>query len=311
MRLDLTAKVMAVGLCLIVAGAALADGTEEAQTAVKLYRGTSIIASSDPNSTVYRTGFTTLACRTLKEQRWKAEAATKSSGAKVTYKCQIEERSIITFHPAPTCPALPAPEGRTVDCPAGTTGAYTQTRSYTAAPYPTCAVLGQWTPSEPPAGICVPIPPPTEWILCAQEYQTCSFTGTRRVRFGLNTSWVERDVTASNGGALCRVATFGSDPLVGATKRCELRAVVVEPAPSACASRVCDVSWTSNGPSEGFRIFYARVDGEWANPPVQVAGNIFRTDVTMPETGIWYFAVKAYTGSEESPLSNVVVRDVQ
>ena len=159
-------------------------------------------------------------------------------------------------------------------------------------------------------------PPPTstDWTICANEYETCSFTGTRRVRFGLNTSWIERDLTASGGGVACRNSTFGSDPAVGLTKRCELRASTptTEPAvPRACTSRVCDVSWTPNGPADGFRIFYSRIDGTWANPPVQVAGTVTRTNVTMPETGIFYFAVKAFVGANESPLSNVVVRDVQ
>jgi hypothetical protein len=100
MRLNLTAAVVTAGICLMIAGVVWADGTEERQTAVKLYRGTTIIAASDPSHSTYRANFTPEACRALKEQRWKAEAATKTSGSKVTYKCQIEERSIITFHPS-------------------------------------------------------------------------------------------------------------------------------------------------------------------------------------------------------------------
>jgi hypothetical protein len=72
------------------------------------------------------------------------------------------------------------------------------------------------------------------------------------------------------------------------------------------------VSWTPDGPADGYRIFFSRTDGTWANPPVQVTpGTVTQADVTMPDVGTWYFAVKAFVGANESPLSNVVVRDVQ
>jgi hypothetical protein len=143
-------------VALLCASVAHADGTvEERQEAVKLYRGSTIIAASDPRSAVYVPNFTPAACEQLRESRWQAEALTRTSG-EATYKCQVEQRAIIRFHPAPTCPPLPPPEGRVVDCPAGYTGAYTQTLSYSAAPYPTCAVPGEWMPTTPPAS-CVPI----------------------------------------------------------------------------------------------------------------------------------------------------------
>jgi hypothetical protein len=292
-----------------------ADGTAEEQTAVKLYRGTSIIAASDPAHPTYVPNFTPEACRLLKDERWHAEAATKTSGSKVTYKCQIEERSIITFHPAPTCAPLPAPQGRVVDCPAGFTGAYTQTLSYTAAPYPTCSVAGQWTPTEPPAGTCVPIPT-EQWTLCANDYAVCSFTGTRRVRFGLNATWVERDLTAANGGVPCRIATFGSDPLPGVAKRCELSSAgAPEPVGTAL------LSWTpptrnTDGTAitnlVGYRIAYGMSSAELTQT-IQVA-NAGASSYTVGSLspGTYYFAVRAYTsGGTESVNSNVVGKAVQ
>ena len=70
----------------------------------------------------------------------------------------------ITFNPAvtpPTCGALPAPVTQNAQCPAGTTGTYTQTATYTAAAYPTCKVLGPFSPTTPPAGACTAVPPIT------------------------------------------------------------------------------------------------------------------------------------------------------
>jgi hypothetical protein len=305
MRPDWTAKIVAVGLCLMVTG---------------LAKATTTTGSLEPTTGTWRayrgSNFATLVCSNSSEAAMLACIAADAERRATTtrYQLRYPNRYVTVTYTSPTCPVLPATETRAATCPAGTTGTYTQTRSYTAAPYPTCATAGQWTPSDPPAGICVPIVT-EQWTLCANEYQTCSFTGTRRVRFGLNASWVERDLASVGGGVPCRLATFGSDPVVGVTKRCELRAVTAEPAPTitrACTSRVCDVSWTPDGPADGYRIFYSKIDGTWANPPVQVTpGTVTRTNVTLPETGTWYFAVKAFIGSTESPLSNVVVRDVQ
>lgn len=66
-------------------------------------------------------------------------------------------------------------------------------------------------------------PPPTTtgWTFCANENARCSFTGTRSVRYGAGSSWVTRNVTASNGGVLCANSVFG-DPANGTVKRCEL-----------------------------------------------------------------------------------------
>lgn len=314
MRPSITATM--VVLCLIIAGTSLAASTQTLSTGVSLWRGTSKLSDAsgrvvDP-ATRALTALTLENCPPIRDRIIQQDALTRTTGT-ATYRCQVDLRAVVTFQPSSTCPPLPPPDGRVVECPTGYTGAYTQTLSYTAVPYPTCAIGGQWTPTQPPAGACVAVST-AQWTLCANEYEVCSFTGTRRVRYGLNTTWIERDLIASNGGVACRNATFGSDPVVGSAKRCELRAVTSDPQttiPRACASRVCDVSWTPEGVADGFRIFYSRTDGVWANAPVQVAGSITQANVTMPETGIWYFAVKAFIGNSESALSNVVVRDVQ
>lgn len=66
-------------------------------------------------------------------------------------------------------------------------------------------------------------PPPTSttWTLCAYEGSRCSFTGTRQVRYGVDSRWVTREITASNGGVSCMNSVFG-DPALGSAKRCEL-----------------------------------------------------------------------------------------
>src|SRR5206468_4071310 len=57
---------------------------------------------------------------------------------------------------------------------------------------------------------------PTQWVECASESGTCSFSGTREVRYGTSSQYVTKTLTS---GAACNNATFG-DPAVGADKTC-------------------------------------------------------------------------------------------
>jgi hypothetical protein len=55
---------------------------------------------------------------------------------------------------------------------------------------------------------------------CAVEGETCTFDGTKEVRFGANGQW---KTVMATGGALCSTATFGGDPLPDVAKTCEYR----------------------------------------------------------------------------------------
>lgn len=60
--------------------------------------------------------------------------------------------------------------------------------------------------------------PSATWTQCATEGGTCSFVGTKSVRYGLNSTWTTpRSFT---GSVACTNAVFG-DPLVGANKVCQ------------------------------------------------------------------------------------------
>lgn len=297
----MTKIVAALLACLVFVGAHAAEksATPESITYSLLRSGSTV---GGPYDAIEQ-------CLQAREVARTTFALTKTSGT-ARWVCRMDRVITVTYGSTPICPALPSPEGRTVDCPAGTTGAYTQTRSYTSAPYPTCATLGEWTPATPPAGICVP----TEWTFCANEYQTCSFTGTLRVRYGLNSTWIERDLTAVNGGIACRNATFGSDPVPGAAKRCELRSLDTQIAGSAT------LSWTpptqnSDGSAlttlAGYRVSYGASATELTQT-VQVsnpgASNYTVNDLSP---GTYYFTVRAYTSTgTESDQSNTVSKAV-
>lgn len=58
------------------------------------------------------------------------------------------------------------------------------------------------------------------WRPCASEGGYCSFSGTRRVRYGANGRFLER---VARNGILCGNPTFGGDPSKGDTKACYVR----------------------------------------------------------------------------------------
>ncbi len=56
------------------------------------------------------------------------------------------------------------------------------------------------------------------WNACARETEVCSFTGTKRVRYGAGASWVESIHTDQ---VRCSNSAFGGDPLRGQAKSCQ------------------------------------------------------------------------------------------
>ena len=89
-------------------------------------------------------------------------AAAKALNVARSYTCRTSTGVAITITPDVCTTPQPAAETQTVQCPAGTTGSWQQSRSYVSAPFPTCWTAGAWSPATAPAGACVtPPPPPT------------------------------------------------------------------------------------------------------------------------------------------------------
>ncbi len=66
-----------------------------------------------------------------------------------------------------------------------------------------------------PTVVPTPIPTPV-WTFCANEGNFCSFTGTKEVRYGANSTYTYRTLT---NGTACTNGVFG-DPLYGVFKYC-------------------------------------------------------------------------------------------
>ncbi len=61
---------------------------------------------------------------------------------------------------------------------------------------------------------------PSDATACANENQTCTFTGTMDIWYGANSSW--KIINSSSGSISCNNATF-TDPIVGTAKKCYYR----------------------------------------------------------------------------------------
>jgi spore coat protein U-like protein len=68
----------------------------------------------------------------------------------------------------------------------------------------------------------------TSWTACANEGATCSFSGTREVRFGANGVYTSKIIT---GSTPCTTAVFG-DPIYGVAKTCSYSSSTVTTAPT-------------------------------------------------------------------------------
>lgn len=248
MRLNLTAAVVAVGLCLSAAGiASTTVGSLQATTGTwRVYRGS---------------GFTTPVCTASSEADAITCAAADAERRAATTRYQIRyPHRYVTI-------------------------------TYAAAP---------------------PTPPVATWTRCAVEWQRCEFTGTRVVRYGSGTTWVQQTLT---GGTACTNEVF-TDPAVGVTKECQLSSSDPPPPPTGTAR----LRWTpptqnTDGSSltnlAGYRIAYG-TSSSALTQMIQVANpGLSSYTLSNLSPGTYYFAVRAYASSGESDPSNIASKTVQ
>jgi hypothetical protein len=102
------------------------------------------------------------------------------------------------------------------------------TRTFTGSASCSNAVFGDPTPNV--AKTCsiastttsTPAPTAATWTACGSEGSTCSFSGTREVRYGAGTSIIVKTFT---GSVACTNYAFGGDPILGTVKSCSYSSV--------------------------------------------------------------------------------------
>lgn len=176
-------------------------------------------------------------------------------------------------------------------------------------------------PSTEPDGCPATPPQAATWEFCAREWLFCKFDGTRRVRFGLGDSWVERDLTAPPGGIECWRGSFGgADPVPTSAKQCELRVdspTTPPPEQPPAATGQATLSWTPPNQNDdgtpltdlaGYWLSYGTSPAALVHT-IHVTGT--RYTITELAPGTYYFAVRAFTsGGRDSDPSNVVSKVV-
>lgn len=274
---------------------------------VQLMKGTTYIKNSDGTP---KTFATVALCEAEALRLWTIEGPTRTSGTAI-YKCVHTEKWTVSFG-ATACPPKPADETRPGACPAGTTGAWTQLRTYISASAPTCWTASAWTPATAPTGTCVAIPPPTTetWTRCAAEYGTCAYTGIKRVRYGAGTAWNVLERSAVNGGISCTNEVFG-DPIRYTEKTCEISDAVIAapPPPTGTAT----VSWvpvtlnTDNTPATitAYRIYYGRAS---LDQSVTVPATERSRVIGSLASGTYQFTVTASSATAESARPAAVTK---
>ena len=99
------------------------------------------------------------------------------------------------------------------------------------------------------ASSAAPAPPPSTaaWTRIAGEGESFAITGTQTVRYGSGSSWVSRSITS---GGQCTNGYFGTDPIVGTVKQCEVSGAVASAA-GVCTPPVTGVDTSATPPSVG------------------------------------------------------------
>ena len=83
----------------------------------------------------------------------------------------------------------------------------------------------------------------TTWTACANEGATCSFSGTREVRFGANGVYTSKVIT---GSTPCTTAVFG-DPIHGVAKSCSYASTTTTAVPPVSSTPTFTACASENG----------------------------------------------------------------
>ncbi len=177
-----------------------------------------------------------------------------------------------------------------------------------------------------------PAPPPastTVWTHIANHPQAFTVVGTKLVRFGIDTRWVQRNVTDRG---YCTNSFFGSNPAPGVLKTCQVASTVAAPnvapvatitGPAATATfKAGDtISFAGSGTDAEDGSLAATRLTWWAELRHDVHGHPLQPEtvgasgsVTIPVRGetsanIWYrFYLRA---TDSAGATNVVTRDIQ
>lgn len=247
----------------------------------------------------------------------------------------------------PACPTKPADETRPGVCPTGTTGSWTQTRTYASVPSPICWQVGEWLPATPEVGACVTPPAQTlpapggisatvspngsnynvalSWLTVAgatgYDIERCvgATCNSNFIALGTttNTAYTNANVP---GGFTYRYQIRGTAGTVKGAWSALRSVTTPPPPPPPTGSGTAKLDWTAPTTNTegsaitnlaGYRIVYG-TSAAALTQTVQVAGATVSTyTVNGLASGTWHFAVRAYNSAgAESVNSNTLSKVV-
>ena len=152
------------------------------------------------------------------------------------------------------------------------------------------------TPTPTPTPI--PSPAPSGYTYCAIERGYCGFSGTRNVKYGLNSIFVTKTFT---GGTQCDNATF-TDPYPGDLKYCYYSNTVITPTPTPTAITAPSKPTVSGSCSGG--AYTANIS--WSGTPNQTYGFYIDLATTNSFTRPYWIKTVASGTSTQGPSGFVV-----
>lgn len=237
-----------LSILLFVSVTAHAASTQVLSTGVSLWRGTSKLSDAsnrvvDPATNVL-TALTPENCPGIRDRIVTRDALTRTTGT-ATYRCQVDLRALVTFRPNPTCAPPRAPETQQVACPNDPQRMFTQVRTWTIAPAPTCEIAGAWLPLTPSATDC----PPTQLAAPTGVEATAISTSEIRIKWGVVPDAVAYSVRRCIN-ATCDPMAF---PRLACTQRLDQAHVTLNPGITVRyqvqAARTADCSGELSAPS--------------------------------------------------------------
>jgi hypothetical protein len=209
----------------------------------------------------------------------------------------------------PACPTKPPVATRSVQCPAGTTGAWTQTQDFATAPYPQCWTVLPWAPTSPPAGACTPTappPPPTGQLSIDLSYVDQSSTAFAKFK-----QYVDRAVAGHPDYLFSATDAAYMFKLTGQQQYATLAVSMVDQQVSSAESAIAaghnpDVAGDSYL-GVGGMIGDLAITQSWCNPTAaQVAR--WRAYAAQAIFNVWHPSAAAW-GGRSAPWSGWAVND--
>jgi hypothetical protein len=183
--------IVAAALCLLIAGVAQADVTNQ-RWQLSLIRG----------STTVETVYAPTQAEVWTKCAGRVADLSETGNPSTVYICQTLRYYATAVS---SCQPAPAPQTKTMACPAGTIGSWMQTGTSTVSPAPSCNVTTTWAPTSAPSSACATLGVATlSWTTPTQNRDGTTLTNLAgyRIAYGTSPTALTQAVQVANPSAV-------------------------------------------------------------------------------------------------------------